>query len=131
MRSQAAARDYDAARILRDRLRALEHAALPHVVELDRPLDSDVLWLDDVLLAVLSVRDGRTVERRSEASALTDAAARPSRRHLIANAPAAEMLRLRAASLCGEPVNPTRCAGSGREGLHAFDRAVRVLSSVA
>jgi len=57
----SARQSYDEAGQLRDRIRALEHARLPQAVEIDRPWDLDVLWLEDDHLATIHVRDGDAI----------------------------------------------------------------------
>jgi excinuclease ABC subunit C len=59
--------DYNRARELRDRLRALEHAALPQVMESDRDEDLDVVWAEGDIATCLAVRDGRVLELRTAA----------------------------------------------------------------
>ena len=61
MRDQAASQAYGEATRLRDAIRSLEHAAMPQAVELPRRLDAIVIWMDDYLVAHLTVRNGRTL----------------------------------------------------------------------
>ena len=68
MRASAERGLYEEAGKLRGRLRALEHAALPQAVELNRNLDAEVFWADGSLIAVLSVRNGRTIGVRFESA---------------------------------------------------------------
>jgi len=54
--------DFERASTLRDRLAALEHAALPQAVERHRPRDLDVLYVEGGRLLALRVCDGAVVE---------------------------------------------------------------------
>lgn len=61
MSDASAAMEFERARELRDRLRALEHAALPQAVERHRPIDLDALYVEDGQGIRLSVRSGAMV----------------------------------------------------------------------
>ncbi|UCF10528.1 MAG: GIY-YIG nuclease family protein [Candidatus Bipolaricaulota bacterium] len=77
MMESAAQQEYDRARDLRDRIRALEHAARPQAVEVDRAENVDVLWLEGETVTHLLVREGKAIELRScTASDLLDRHAR-------------------------------------------------------
>lgn len=61
MERAAFSEDFERAAELRDRFRAFEHAALPQAVERHRPIDLDVLYLDDGRLIRMEVRKGAVV----------------------------------------------------------------------
>jgi len=114
----AALQDYDEATVLRDRVRALEHAALPQVVELERRINQDVLWMQDRFLTTMSVRSGATVSLcfsgPNEQNAAQPLESTHSMDHVVTNAQACEMLLSQSFLEAGIDIPRTRHSRSGQ-----------------